>query len=87
MAVVGLAAGGVVAVTFLNTAVGVVILVVAAVTWWGLATADALRSVEGTAAGRLPDSTVTPQQGARIEHAEHLPAGFDLGGGGGDSGG
>jgi hypothetical protein len=65
--------------------IGIVLLVLGAVTWWGLATARALRSLEGTAASAPSDGTITPQQAAQIESADD--AARELGGGGDGGGG
>lgn len=84
-AVAALAVGAAAALLRWDTAVGVVLAVLAATTWWGLATRRELRDLGASAAGGMPDHTITPMQAARMDNAGTAgELGF---GGGGDAGG
>lgn len=83
--VAALAADGAAVLAMWDTAIGVLLVALAAITWWGLATARELRCLEGRGVGSIPDYTVTPVQAARMEHADDVGAAFGIGGG--DSGG
>ena len=66
-----------------SSAIAVVFLVALAIAWWLRATVRGFRRLDRTAPVAVPDQALTPQQAARIEHAEDVLG--DLGFGSGSS--
>ncbi len=66
---------------------GAVVIGLGTVVGWLVATAREFDELKGTLRGTMPDQTITPTAGGRIESGHHLGGDAGFGGGGGDGGG